>query len=543
MTTSAGVACDSVHSSRPNGDPNVLNWDNGKDATKDYSKYPETIDLLSSHGFAAARMSVSWTRLMTYQQQETTSSSRTTRRPVASVNQAGVNHYKKVFAAYRQKGLDIALTMWHWDTPQALENYAMNNLECMVEGTTTGSAWLCPDISDYFEEYAELLLKEFGPYVKYWMTLNEPLTVVSNGYASPGKHAPGRCSDRTECTDGNDRVEPFVAADNLIKSHAKAFRAWKKSADVLKDSVCGIVLNGDFTFPYKEGLPAGVGDALPKLDVQLVQGTHGGIYFQNHYTSCYAKAITPSDNTLGYTSTANYTTTGYSMTGEPIGLPSSNGWLFAYPPGLALTQSWITKRYPGVSIVVTENGWGNDTTTKEQDVLDLVRCNYYRSYIGNMSYNAHHNGIKVLGFFAWSILDNFEWADGYSTRFGLTYVDFKTQERTPKLSLRWFSDVIRKFGSLPVIGQEALPKCEEYVFGTTPTGDPEEGEKSTTLTDGPEEGTMGIVAKEGKAGKGSKEAKGGKIQEDGGKGGNNDNGKKEKSKAWKRLSARELLSL
>merc|ERR1712153_287632 len=112
-----------------------------------------------------------------------------------------------------------------------------------------------------------------------------------------------------------------------------------------------------------------------------------------------------------------------------------------YPPGLALIQSWLHERYPVAKFVVTENGWGNASTSMAEDVEDIIRCNYYRGYIGGMATNAKKSGIDALGYFAGSIMDNYEWADGFSTRFGMTYVDYDTQIRTPKLSMRWFKHV------------------------------------------------------------------------------------------------------
>lgn len=187
---------------------------------------------------------------------------------------------------------------------------------------------------------------------------------------------------------------------------------------------------------------------------------------QNHYTTTFVwdrKASSPSGS--GYMRTANVSSSGYNpLTKRPIGLPSSNGWLFRYPQGLPLLQNWLHERYPGLQFVVTENGWGNATTgkTADDEINDLIRCNYYRSYIGNMSRNAYENGVDVGGFFAWSIMDNYEWADGFSTRFGLTFVDYKNMTRTPKLSMRWFGKVT-SLKQLPSGGEDELPACEDLL--------------------------------------------------------------------------------
>ena len=146
-------------------------------------------------------------------------------------------------------------------------------------------------------------------------------------------------------------------------------------------------------------------------------------------------------------------------TKQPIGTPSSNGWLYNYGPVLGILMTFYHNRYPGQSFIVTENGWGDKTAaTVESDLLDYERCSYYRDYIGNMSAYAGMNGIRVVGYYAWSLMDNYEWADGFKTRFGITHVDFKTQVRTPKLSAKWFQEHVTTLTELPTDGKP-LPAC------------------------------------------------------------------------------------
>ena len=147
-------------------------------------------------------------------------------------------------------------------------------------------------------------------------------------------------------------------------------------------------------------------------------------------------------------------------TGAPIGTPSSNGWLYNYGPGIGELMNFYDNRYPGNTFIVTENGWGNASApTQEEDVLDLERCSFYRDYIGNMSSYAAANNISVGAYFAWSLMDNYEWADGFSVRFGLTYVDYETQIRTPKLSSAWFAKYVTTLDALPTDGLP-LPACD-----------------------------------------------------------------------------------
>ena len=203
---------------------------------------------------------------------------------VGKINTAGVEHYRRVLRELNSAGVDVALTMWHWDTPLVLENRAFNDQSCTVPGGHTGSFWLCDSAASYFEKYVKVLLDEFAPLIKFWITLNEPLTgnalsspplsvsvclsvclflclglclprlnkpftVIQNGYSGTSPHAPGRCSNRTLCFDGNDQVEPFHAAHNMLRAHAAAFRIWNTSTTKRSDSVCGITLNGDYALP------------------------------------------------------------------------------------------------------------------------------------------------------------------------------------------------------------------------------------------------------------------------------------------------------
>jgi len=497
MSEASGIPCSSIKATKPNGAGNIQDGTRADVADNDYEEYEQTAAEVREFGFGAYRMSISWSRILTYDTPSDGSM------PKATVNREGIEHYRAVLQALKDAGVEPAVTMWHWDTPQALENWAYTNPNCMVPGQETGSFFLCNDASNAFRQYAETILHEFDGMVKWWITLNEPLTVAQNGYAGGSPHAPGRCGDRDKCWSGDDATEPFRAVHNMLKCHAAAFWAWRELQNQHPSgSSCGVTLNGDFALPVDQDDPediaasqrsmeyqmaifadpiyhgkwpdsviAGVGNNLPTLD-SSIHHSHMGIYFQNTYTTKYTwhgnKYQAGEKSTGGYYGTADFSDSGYHpVTGKPVGTPSSNGWLFSYGPGIAKLQSWLHDRYPQAKgFVVTENGWGNATQTEEEDVNDLVRCEFYRSYIGHMAENAVKNGVPVIGYFAWSIMDNYEWADGFTTRFGLTYVDYETQKRTPKMSMRWFSEVT-KLKELPAGGVDALPRCESFMIQPT----------------------------------------------------------------------------
>jgi beta-glucosidase len=466
---------DVIKAVKPNGQPNVNGHDSADRAVEDYVRYPESVALAADHGFETMRLSVSWSRVMTYTKDATTGKLSWVK------NEAGLNHYHDMFQAYRDQGVKVALTMFHWDLPLIIEEEA-SKMEC-------GSAWLCHDfIPELFEDYAKLLLAEFGEQVDWWITINEPLTIISVGYT--GTHAPGRCSDRERCFAGDEMTEPYSAAKGLILAHSRAFRAWEAAGK--PGNGCGITLNGDWRVPATEseedraaqargiewqaGIVAdpihfgrwpasmveAVGDRLPQWteeEVRLVSGAHDEFFFMNHYTSLFVRA--GENKGCGWNCDAAAETSGYNFdTGAAIGTPSSNGWLYNYGPGLGHLMNWYHERYPGRKFLVTENGWGNASSTLEDEVRsDLERCNFYRDYIGNMSAMATANQIDVIAYYAWSMVDNYEWADGFATRFGLTFVNYTTQERTPKMSLRWFKKYVTGLRSLPSDGQP-LPPCD-----------------------------------------------------------------------------------
>lgn len=463
-----------IKANKPNGDPNILRQQNAARADDDYLRYKESIDLANQLGFGAMRMSVSWPRVMTYSILD--GALKWVR------NQAGIDHYKELLASYKAAGLKVALTMFHWDMPLVIEDFAHSQ--------NHKSAWLCHEwIGERFKEYAQLLIQEYSSMVEWWITINEPLTVTSNGYTS-GTHAPGRCSNRDTCYFGDSTTEPYQVAKGLLLGHGNAFQAWKEAGS--PGTGCGITLSGDWKLPmtdsaedvaaqqrslewqaatfadpihfgkWPDSMVKIVGGRLPTWSTEelaIVKGSHDDRFYMNHYTTTFVKA-NPDTTKCGWDCDQMASTSGYNFTSkEPIGTPSSNGWLFNYGPGLGKLMSWYNDRYPGLSFVVTENGWGNATQADISDELDdEERCSYYRDYIGNMSAVVAREGIKFDAYFAWSLMDNYEWADGFTTRFGLTYVDYETQKRTLKMSSEWFRQHITSLRSLPTDGKP-LPEC------------------------------------------------------------------------------------
>jgi len=433
--------------------------------TKHENSFAEDIKLAKDMGISHYRMSISWSRIMPDGK--------------LPLNQKGVDFYNRVIDTLLDNGIVPFVTLYHWDLPQKLAD----DPEGKVEGDKLfGKGWLDESIVDDFVAYSQACFLQFGDRVQHWLTFNEPLTFVNMGY-SAGIHAPGRC---TGCSfGGNSATEPYIVAHNVLLSHAKAvqrFRELKQSSPTMLDGKIGITLNCDWAEPftsseadkeaaqrylefqlawfadpvffgkYPDSMIERVGDRLPQFtpaESALIKGSYD-FFGLNHYTSSYVKkpdfpapkagkgASWGEDSWTAQTAT--------SIDGQLIGELADSGWLHVVPWGFRKMLNWVAERYGNPGIYVTENGCDvpNESSLPLQQALnDDFRVNFYRDYIGNMV-EAMKEGVDVKGYFAWSLLDNFEWADGYSKRFGLHYVDYNDGlKRYRKKSASWYKAFIR----------------------------------------------------------------------------------------------------
>jgi len=340
------------------------------------------------------------------------------------------------------------VTLYHWDLPLAL---AMQH-----------NGWLDPSISDFFLHYADTCFKYFGDRVRHWITINEPWCVAVLGY-DIGIHAPGRVV--------SPGVEVYVAGHNLILSHAKAVTLYRTKYKSSQNGTIGITLNCDWREPastrsadiqaaeralqfflawfadpiyfgdYPQTMKDLVGSRLPSFtndEKLLIRGTND-FFGLNHYTSW----LTADQPVAGPPSWSNDQLTSSSQ--DPTWTITDNGWGIT-PWGIRKMLNWVSSRYNKPSIVITENGCActpepNTTSAVE----DTVRVKFLQDYIFNAGL-AIGDGVDLRGYFVWSLLDNFEWAEGYSKRFGIHRVDYDTQLRTPKGSAKWYSSVMRQNG-------------------------------------------------------------------------------------------------
>ncbi|XP_074278118.1 beta-glucosidase 40-like [Silene latifolia] len=432
----------------------VLDFSNADVAEDHYHRYLEDIGLMKDMGMDSYRFSISWTRIFP--------------NGTGQINQAGVDFYNNLINALLAKGIEPYVTIFHWDTPQALEDRY--------------NGWLSPQIINDFGFYAGTLFEKFGDRVKHWITLNEPHNFAINGY-DLGIAAPGRCSILLHlfCRAGNSVTEPYIVAHNLILSHATAAQIYRQKYKAKQGGSIGAAFDviwyepdtnttknveatqramdfqlGWFLDPimfgdYPSSMKERVGNRLPKFsqaDSNLVKGSLDFVGI-NHYTTYYAKDS--KINLIGMVlkdaqSDSGSTTSPIGHDLKPIGDKANSIWLYIVPGGMRRLMNYIKTKYGNPTVVITENGMDDPNIPlmpRSLILKDNKRIQYHHDYLQNLAAAINEDGCNVKGYFAWSLLDNWEWAAGYSSRFGLHYVDHNDNlKRYPKNSALWFKSFL-----------------------------------------------------------------------------------------------------
>ena len=411
----------------------IQNNDNGNIGIDHYHRFKEDVALMKSQGFKAYRFSIAWPRVMPEGK--------------GAVNEKGIQFYSDLIDELLANDIQPWVTLYHWDLPLALQ--------------TEEDGWLNPKISDYFKDYANLCFERFGDRVKNWITLNEPWVISVLGYGQ-GMFAPGRKSN----------TELYTSAHQLLISHAKAVDLYRTKY-AHQNGVIGITNNCDWREPltdkpedkvaaeralqfflgwfadpvyfgdYPEVMKERLGDRLPRFtpeESKLLKGS-SDFFGLNHYTTMYAAEEQPNaqGNIKGNGGISD--DQGVSLTLDPEWTLTAMDWAVV-PWGCRNLLQWISARYDKPSIYITENGFACADEMIDGEVDDTAtRLAYYKGYLTGC-HEAIDSGVDLKGYFAWSMFDNFEWAHGYGSRFGLNYVDYKTLKRTPKASAKWFREVI-----------------------------------------------------------------------------------------------------
>jgi beta-glucosidase len=397
----------------------------GLTACDHYHRFPEDIALMADLGFRHYRFSIAWTRVVDEQ---------------GRANQAGLDFYRRLLNGLHERGITPNATLFHWDLPAHLQ--------------PAHGGWLGRETTYRFADYAHIVARELGDLLPRVATLNEPWCSAFLGH-DLGVFAPGV----------QDRPSSLLAAHHLMLAHGLGLQAWRS---VRSDTQLGIVLNPElcdaasdapqdmaaarlaelernhvFLNPlFGREWPTEMIEQIGPLAAQRRPGDLAAIAQPldfiglNYYTRSVAQAPVSADELRR----------GYRFVPPDPERPdlSDIGWEI-YPQGLERVTRNLLAKWPLPPIWITENGAADNTPVVGDACDDRQRLGYLQSHLRQLAQMVA-SGIDIRGYYVWSLLDNFEWAHGYSQRFGIVHVDYATQTRTPKQSARWLSALMRSSG-------------------------------------------------------------------------------------------------
>jgi beta-glucosidase len=411
---------------------NINRGDTGDIACNSYNRLDDDIRLLSQLGVGAYRFSVSWPRVLP-------SGS-------GSVNQPGLDYYRRLVEGLNQNGIKPVVTLYHWDLPQALEERG---------------GWVNRDTALHLGELAQVLADALGDEAAMWVTINEPLQIVNQGYLT-GTHAPGH----------RDPELAAAAIHHILLGHGYALQALRAQ---LPDAIIGptmdpqpfhaldedalpaaLALDAEYNRAYLDPVFRGTypGDLRADLrppetlvkdgDMRLISAPID-FFGLNYYRPHYVRSGDPSDLRLGESAIPGQSGAVLYL---PPGLPRTvMGWPIV-PEGLRDLLMRLHQESGGLPVYITENGCAaDDYLTPEGCVEDHERIAFIHGHL-EAAFQAMDAGVNVAGYFHWSLMDNFEWAEGYRRRFGLHYVEFGSGRRIPKRSAHFYRQLALT-GELP----------------------------------------------------------------------------------------------
>ncbi|MHB8635008.1 MAG: GH1 family beta-glucosidase [Fimbriimonadaceae bacterium] len=401
----------------------VANGQTGDIACDHYRRYREDVGLMSEIGLQAYRFSISWSRLLPH--------------GTGPVNQAGLDFYNRLLDELASKAIDPYITLFHWDYPQELHDRG---------------GWAHPDAAQWFGDFAELCFSQFGDRCKHWITLNEPWCYAFLGHGV-GVHAPGIVSD----------LEPFRVGHGLLLGHGEAISRFRA---LVPDGEIGLTTNHVFVEPISDS-------AEDRQAVLQHNAWSVGWFLDPIYRGDYPAFMkdrypmpefTPETSAL-VSAPTDFMGLNFYMASpvrwnpkarndaeeidDPTMPHTAMGWIVS-PDGIRHTLVESQRIYNPPKLLVTENGCAFEDAVVDGQVRDIARVQYLRSYL-SACHSAIEEGANLAGYFVWSFLDNFEWAEGYRPRFGITYVDFETQARILKSSAYMFRSVIKSNGLTPEV--------------------------------------------------------------------------------------------
>ncbi|XP_013634360.1 PREDICTED: beta-glucosidase 28-like [Brassica oleracea var. oleracea] len=449
--------------------PERTNMQNGDVAVDFYHRYKDDIKLMKELDMDAFRFSISWARLIP------------SGKVKDGVNKEGVKFYNALIDELIANGIQPSMSLYHWDHPQTLEDEY--------------GGFLSPQIIEDFRDFSRVCFEEFGDRVKMWTTINEPYIITVAGYDT-GNKAVGRCSKwvNSQCKAGDSATEPYIASHHLLLAHAAAVQEFRKCNKTSQDGQIGIVLSPLWFEPYDstslEDNEAVKRALVIELDWHLDPVIHGDYpeilkkQLRNRlpsFTAEQSKMLKNSSDFIG----VNYYTGRYiahlpyvdparprfktdqqlewrvtNHSNHQIGPEEDRGILHSVPEGLRKVLNYIKDKYSNPTVYIKENGINDydDGTKSREDILnDTFRIKYHKDHLQQLHKAIMEDGCDVKGYYAWSLLDNFEWEHGYNTRFGLYYVDYDNNlERYPKDSVNWFKRFLNRLDVKSEIKKEEV---------------------------------------------------------------------------------------
>ncbi|MYL32052.1 beta-glucosidase [Pontibacillus yanchengensis] len=397
---------------------NVKNGDNGDDACDSYHRYQEDVQYLKELGVDVYRFSISWPRVM----------------PGATgdLNPEGVSYYRNLIQELVDNGIEPIITLYHWDLPQSLQDHG---------------GWENRRTVDAFQEYASAMFREFGDVVKKWITINEPwcASFLSNYL---GVHAPGK----------QDLQAAIDVAHHLLLAHGKSVQAFR---DIVPDGEIGYAPNVDWLEPYSQDQedkdaceremqwkvqwfmdPVFKGE-YPQLLQDIFAKHNGHVKLEEGDMDIISQPIDFMGINYYSGHVARHKKGNGMFEVEPIWVDYDKtdiGWP-VYADGFYNVLTHLQQLYGDIPIYITENGACYNHEVKDGIVNDQERIDYLKQHLTAL-HRAIKSGVPIKGYILWSLLDNFEWAEGYSKRFGIIHVNYRTFERTKKESFYWYKQTV-----------------------------------------------------------------------------------------------------
>ncbi|KAI7815271.1 glycoside hydrolase, partial [Rhyzopertha dominica] len=418
----------------------ITDKSSGDIACDSYHKYLEDVELLKELGVDFYRFSISWSRILPNFTER--------------VNKKGIEYYNNLINALLANGIKPMVTLYHWDLPQYLQDIG---------------GWTNPHIVDHYEFYARVVFENFGDRVPHFITFNEPKQICQEGYGDEEK-APAI---------NRKGIAEYLCGHNLLKAHARAYHLYDEEYRPKYNGKVGITIYSQYFDPHTEscgdrqareralqfffgwwanpvygpkgnypqvlidriaersGLEGYRKSRLPAFTNEEIKYIKGSADFLglNHYTTRYAENIPEPE--IGEPSWENDMRV-RQVVNESWPQARSD-WIRVVPWGLRKMLVWIKEQYGDVPIIITENG-----VSDSGEIDDCFRVDYYRDYLGEVLAAKYDHGVNIIGYTAWSLLDNFEWFRGYTERFGLYAIDFDSpsRTRTEKTSAMYYRHII-----------------------------------------------------------------------------------------------------